>query len=142
MTTCTLSFTAQSRGQVLGLRVLVDDVVVTDTMVSQEPLVITHNFDDGEQEHTLNIELLGKTRHHTRVDADGNIVEDSVLEIRDLSLDGIALGQILYNKAEYHHNFNGTSEPVVEGFYGVMGCNGQVVLKFTSPVYLWLLENF
>jgi hypothetical protein len=142
MTICTLSFTAQARGQVLGLRVLVDNVVVADTMVSREPVTVTHDFEDAEQEHTLCIELLGKTSQHTQVDIDGNIVEDSVLEIQDLSLDGIALGQIFYDKAEYHHDFNGSGPTVVEGFYGIMGCNGQVLLKFTSPIYLWLLENF
>jgi len=43
--------------------------------------------------------------------------------------------------ATYTHDFNGTKELTQEKFYGVMGCNGTVSLKFATPIYLWLLEN-
>ena len=36
---------------------------------------------------------------------------------------------------------NGTQESVDDDFFGTMGCNGTVRLKFSSPVYLWLLET-
>jgi hypothetical protein len=45
-------------------------------------------------------------------------------------------------QAEYHHDCNGTAQQVIlDKFYREMGCNGTVSLKFTTPVYLWLLEN-
>jgi len=43
--------------------------------------------------------------------------------------------------AQYQHDFNGTGNPTIDKFYGEMGCNGTVSLKFTTPIYLWLLEN-
>jgi hypothetical protein len=68
-------------------------------------------------------------------------VSDAVLTIKDLAFDEIKLGHMLTELATYTHNFNGTKEPVQEKFYGAMGCNGTVSLKFAAPVYLWLLEN-
>ena len=41
----------------------------------------------------------------------------------------------------YRHDYNGTTDPFDDEFYGEMGCNGTVSLKFTTPIYLWLLEN-
>jgi hypothetical protein len=37
--------------------------------------------------------------------------------------------------------FNGTSEVTEDKFYSELGCNGTVSLKFTTPMYLWLLEH-
>jgi len=42
---------------------------------------------------------------------------------------------------QYCHDFNGTQPAVVDRFHGSLGCNGTVTLKFTTPIYLWLLEN-
>ena len=55
--------------------------------------------------------------------------------------DEIDIGLIVTNKSEYVHDFNGTSEVVTDKFYSNMGCNGTVTLEFTTPFYLWLLEN-
>jgi hypothetical protein len=41
----------------------------------------------------------------------------------------------------YEHNANGTGPLVQDKFYGEMGCNGTVTLEFSSPTYLWLLEQ-
>jgi hypothetical protein len=43
--------------------------------------------------------------------------------------------------AAYHHDTNGSTAPVTDSFYGTMGCNGRVEMRFTTPIYLWLLEN-
>jgi hypothetical protein len=48
---------------------------------------------------------------------------------------------VLLNKAVYTHDFNGSQPPVDDKFFGDLGCNGTVSLKFTAPTYLWLLEN-
>jgi hypothetical protein len=61
--------------------------------------------------------------------------------ITDLSFDEILLAQIFVDKATYTHNFNGTGEETQEKFYGELGCNGTISLKFTTPIYLWILEN-
>ena len=58
-----------------------------------------------------------------------------------LAFDEIELKQIFIDHAVYTHNFNGTQTEIQDKFYGEMGCNGTVSFKFTTPVYLWLLEN-
>jgi hypothetical protein len=65
-----------------------------------------------------------------------------MLTVTDLEFDEILLGQIFINNAVYTHNCNGTAPETQNTFYGKMGCNGTVELKFTTPVYLWMLENY
>ena len=69
------------------------------------------------------------------------IVNDIGLKISDLTFAEIKLGHTFLENAVYHHDFNGSQAPVQDAFYGEMGCNGHVELKFTSPIYLWLLEK-
>ena len=96
---------------------------------------------DSEAAHELRIVLKNKLPEHTRIDSQGNIIEDACLCIIGLSFDDIELKQILVEKAVYSHNNNGATDTVTETFYGEMGCNGTVSLAFTTPIYLWLLEN-
>jgi len=48
---------------------------------------------------------------------------------------------VFIDHATYTHNFNGTQAETTDKFYGEMGCNGTVSLRFTTPIYLWLLET-
>lgn len=96
---------------------------------------------DTDDQHQLTFCLSQKTAAHTTIDADGNIVDDLVVEIRDLCFDEIPLAQIFVEHAVYEHDFNGTRQPITDRFYGTMGCNGTVSLKFSTPIYLWLLEH-
>jgi hypothetical protein len=96
---------------------------------------------EDEADHELRFVMKNKLPEHTQVDEQGDIVKDARIVIRNISFDEIPLGQIVIKKAEYTHNFNGSSETVVDKFYGEIGCNGAVSLKFSTPIYLWLLEN-
>jgi hypothetical protein len=58
-----------------------------------------------------------------------------------VSIDGIEIDQVFANRSRYTHSFNSDANAIVDDFFGVMGCNGVVEFAFTSPVYLWLLEN-
>jgi hypothetical protein len=75
------------------------------------------------------------------VDESGVIVKDACLIISDLAFDEIALGHIVTEKSVYIHDFNGNDSLTQHKFFSQMGCNGVVSLKFTTPMYLWLLEN-
>ena len=108
---------------------------------SPEPTAIEFEFNEQDGKAQLELELSGKTADHTVIDNDGNIVSDNTVTVNNVAFDGIELGHLLYEKTEYYHDFNGTSEKTVDRFYGTMGCNGTVVLKFTCPFYVWLLEN-
>jgi hypothetical protein len=68
-------------------------------------------------------------------------MSDKSITIENISFDEIALGQLVTELATYTHNFNGSQDTIEDQFYGSMGCNGIVRIEFTSPVYLWMLEN-
>jgi len=140
--TITFDVTANSFENPLGLEVWLNEVLMQDftAVVGPMPATMLVN-DDAEQEHELKFVLKNKTQDHTKVDETGNILQDSVVEIKNLRFDDIEIGHMFYEKAVYHHNFNGSGADIKDKFYGTMGCNGTVSLKFTTPIYLWLLEN-
>jgi hypothetical protein len=126
----------------LGLEIWLDDSLVHDVVPTQEPVQFSVEVDDSQEaEHELKFVLKNKTNDHTQIDEQGNIVKDVVVNVNNVNFDGIELGQIVNDLATYTHDFNGTGATTVEKFYGTMGCNGTVSLKFTTPMYLWLLEN-
>jgi hypothetical protein len=106
-----------------------------------EPVAVSVKIDDTDGKHEFKFVMKNKTSAHTTLDADGNIVSDAVLSISNFAMDDIKLGHGFVNHAVYHHDFNGSQEPIEGKFYGEMGCNGHVSLAFTTPIYLWLLEN-
>ena len=136
---CTVSSTDPASR--LGLEIWLDDTQIYDTEHVDEPIKFVHEFADTDGEHQLRFVLKNKTPDHTKIDEAGNILSDCRICINDLSFDEIKLGQIFIEQAVYEHNFNGTADPVKDKFYGEMGCNGTVTLAFTTPIYLWLLEN-
>jgi hypothetical protein len=89
----------------------------------------------------LRIVLQGKTLDHTQIDADGNIVKDATLQISNVVIDEIDINQLFLDKCVYTHNFNGTQPEIADTFHGVAGCNGTISFEFSTPIYLWLLEN-
>lgn len=125
----------------LGLEILLDNNVIFDSDHIQEEIDFNYDLNDDEGEHLLNFVMKNKTVTDTQVDSDGNIVKDARLIISDLAFDGIKLNQIFIEQAVYVHNFNDSGDTTLDKFYGEMGCNGSVNLEFTTPIYLWLLEN-
>lgn len=97
--------------------------------------------DTLEAEHNLEIVMSGKTQDHTKLDEQGNIVKDALLKITDVSIDEVDVSLLLYTLATYSHDFNGTADHTRVPFHGLLGCNGIVSFKFSTPYYLWLLEN-
>ncbi len=85
--------------------------------------------------------MYGKLPEHTKINDAGEITQDALLSVANIQVDGIDISQISANLIEYHHDFNGGQDAIVDRFYGTMGCNGQLKLRFTTPIYLWLLEN-
>jgi len=125
----------------LGFEAWVDDEKFVDIDHVQGQQLIKIDMSDTDGEHTLKLILKNKTAAHTKIDGQDNILSDAILTISDLAFDEIKLGHMVTKLATYSHDFNGTKEPVQEQFYGEMGCNGTVSLGFTTPIYLWLLEN-
>ena len=140
--TCSLSFTAQATGPDLHLCARLNGHVFFDQTLATDPVEIRHDFVEvDDTAYTLEIVMSGKQSSHTVIDQDGKILQDRVIEISKVALDDLELSQVFVEQARYHHDFNGTQAATVDKFYGDMGCNGTVELKFSAPVYMWLLEN-
>ena len=123
----------------LMMRVTLNDQVVLDQYHVTETKLFECLIPDAEQQHTLIFEMSGKTHEHTVVDDAGEIVKDALLKLGNFSIDEIELTSI--KTFLYEHDFNGTGEKTTDLFYNYMGCNGRVIVKFSTPIYLWLLEN-
>lgn len=124
----------------LGFEAWLDNEKFYDTDWVNAATEISHEFSD-DSEHEVKFILKNKSSEHTVCDDQGNIVKDALLEIKNLKLDDIEVDELFHLKATYTHDFNGSGKEVTESFMGPIGCNGIVSLKFSSPVYLWLLEN-
>jgi hypothetical protein len=127
----------------LGLLVCLNDSVLFDTDRLTTAQTISAVFDDEVEdvEHTVKIVLKNKTAAHTKVNESGEIVKDSMISISNIKLDDIEIDQVFFEQSQYTHSFNSDAESVTQLFYGNIGCNGSVEFKFSTPVYLWLLEN-
>ena len=137
----------------LGVKVMLDNNVIYNTSHVSDRYHVSHNISDQDGEHELTIELYGKLPEHTEIDSAGNIVKDALINLENFKIDNIDISSMLttyptqlYSDVpthiiQYCHDFNGTQSPLVDEFYGSLGCNGTVTLKFTTPIYLWLLEN-
>jgi hypothetical protein len=126
----------------LGFEAWIDDKKFYDTAHVQDNQKIQIEIADDDAQHELRLVLKNKILDHTKIDQVGNIISDARLIITDLTFDGIALGPLVSNHAIYTHDQNAQlPTPVQDKFYGEMGCNGTISLKFTTPMYLWLLEH-
>ena len=125
----------------IGVAVWIDDVCVYQTDQLPGPQNIDFAVSDDDGEHELRIVISGKTAEHTKVDAQGNIIKDVVVNIPSVTIDDIDVDQLFNEKCVYTHDFNGSQPEIQDTFYGAAGCNGTISFRFTTPIYLWLLEN-
>jgi hypothetical protein len=125
----------------LGLEIWVDQHRLFDQDHIDQDYKIEHEIADDDGDHELIFVLKHKLSAHTQVDAEGNIISDATLTVSDIKFDEIDCQYLTTKLAQYQHDFNSTGEPTTEFFYGELGCNGTVTLKFSTPIYIWLLEN-
>lgn len=100
-------------------------------------------FADSVEEtaHTIEFHMRGKTSEHTQVNDQGEIVSDYLIYIHDKQFEAIDVDYAFDSHSVYTHDFNGSGSMIQDGFSGIMGCNGTVRFEFTTPIYLWMLEN-
>lgn len=104
-----------------------------------------------EGPNKLIIEFVNKTDSDTVLDADGNIVQDLLLNIDSVEIDDIELGSLMWSLSEYRPNYPEkyktkmlqSGQDLNESIKNCvnLGWNGQWILPFDSPAYIWLLEN-
>ena len=126
----------------IGAEVWVNNLQVADYQAINQLQQISYEFEDEvEQQYCVKIIIKNKTFAHTQVNESGEILNDSLIVIKNFNIDDIEIDMIVYQKAVYRHNFNGSGEHVADSFHGTAGCNGSIEFEFTTPAYLWLLEN-
>ena len=119
-----------------------DHAVIQSEIVStaQQPITFEHTIDEGS--HTLKIRLENKIATDTLIE-NGEVVKDMLLNIDDIAIDDISLGNLLWS-AEYipdeKQMYQGKEIDHLDGCVN-LGWNGTYILKFTSPFYIWLLEK-
>jgi hypothetical protein len=143
METVAINFDLDSNNYAAGLGFLVvyqNQVLVDiDKVASKNSIKFDLDVEDGD--HALQFTMKNKTIDNTVIDEHGNIVSDSYLTIANMHLENVDLGYTFIENSVYHHDFNGSKDKIEETFYGTMGCNGTVTFRFTTPFYIWLLEN-
>ena len=127
----------------LGFRVLVDGTEQWATQHIKQPETVSIEIPDSDEEilHELKLELSGKELDHTTIDDQGQIVSDVLVTVSNITLDDIRIDYPVYCNSEYYHDFNGTQAETTDKFYGTLGCNGSVIFKFSTPIFLWLLDH-
>lgn len=99
-----------------------------------------HEVNDGL--NTIAIRLENKESSDTVVD-NGTIVNDMLLNIDEISIEGVSLGHIVRNGVYYldqEQQYQGNMITQLESCVN-LGWNGTYRLNFSSPFYMWLLEN-
>jgi hypothetical protein len=136
-----LDVTNPSQFHNIGIELWLDQQKFFDNTVSPGRHHVIHEFESADQDHFFKIVLKNKTHEHTKIDDEGNIISDTLINVSNVCFDEINIDDIIYVLADYVHDNNGSSVPAVHDFFGDLGCNGQVQFKFSTPVYLWLIDN-
>lgn len=142
MSRSAFSVTLGTNGPGLTVSVIINDHVLYRGDPLGSTVTVAHDINDTDlSEHRLVIELADKTEAHCEVNDHGDIVKDTVVALHSIIFDDVDITDIMRRISRYQHDFNGTGQPTEEILTGTMGCNGTVTFDFTSPVYLWILEN-
>jgi hypothetical protein len=143
MTTAVISFAISPSDPAcpLGVEVWIDQQQIFNTEHLADTVNVSHDIVEDDSEHELRVVLKNKKTDHTTVDADGNITQDAVITVGSFEVEDIDVNQVVQDQAVYIHDFNGSAAETQDKFFGSMGCNGTLILRFSTPIYIWLLEN-
>jgi hypothetical protein len=119
-----------------------DHVVIQSEISSTVEQIVSFERMVDEGSYELKIRLENKTNADTVIE-NGEVVKDMLLNIDNITIDDISLGNLLWS-AEYvldhPQNYQGKTIDHLDSCVN-LGWNGTYVLKFSSPFYIWLLEK-
>jgi hypothetical protein len=153
MSTETLNFKVTLSGTFWDKRpkfsIWIDDIKIQDgEITSTERQVIEFSQELSETDHQLKIRL--ENKEDTDVVKDNyddpvnfKVLNDMLLHIKDITIDDISLGHQLWKAAYYPDEKKIIDGKEIESLTGCvdLGWNGSYVISFSSPFYIWLLEN-
>ena len=121
---------------------------ITSTKDKPTLIEFEHEFEEGKS-YSLIIDRLGKGKNQTIVENE-KIIKDQLLHIKYIEIDDIDIGNLVYEgvyKPEYpelwasQQREAGNKLPETLKNVTKMGHNGTWTFTFSSPFYMWLLEN-
>lgn len=125
----------------LGLEIWIDDTNFFDSKISPGKAKVIFAINEDESNHQFKMIFKNKTSDHTKIDNSGNILSDEHLLVENIRFDDINVDHMFIELSKYRHDTNGTQDLTDHPFCGYLGCNGIVTLDFSTPFYIWLLEN-
>jgi len=121
------------------LRISIGEDVLTDLPVTKETIIEKELLVEDDRLYKLNFTLHDKSKYDTVLEND-NIVKDTLIKIRKIELDDVDITSMLpINQDTFYYIHDGSTEK--HAFYDTMGVNGTSTVEFTTPFYVWLLEN-
>lgn len=114
------------------------DLIFDDKISQKTDVKWVGNLSEGK--HKLTIELLDKDKYQTIIE-DNKIVKDQLLNIDAILFDEIDIGNLRYTLSNYYPNKEYKDTPLLVKSCINLGWNGRWELEFTTPIYIWLLEN-
>lgn len=137
-----------------AFNIAVNQKIYVDTELTSSPNDVEYfEFDAEVQEGecSLVIEFRNKQDDDTVLDSNGEIIDDLLLNIESVEIDEIDLGSLLWTASDYKPAYpviykgvkqrEGVTLPESVKNCVNLGWNGHWILPFTSPAYIWLLEN-
>jgi hypothetical protein len=126
--------------------ILINDSVIQRSIVAtqnEEDFVVEFDYTVEEGPQILKIRLENKEDSDVQKDnyddpENFKIIGDMLLNIRGVEIDEIDLNSMLYSKSKFVAD--DTARPTLDTCVD-LGWNGTWELAFTSPFYIWLLEN-
>ena len=92
---------------------------------------------EEDVDHILTVSLVNKMDVDTVQNEDKTVIlKDMILNIESLEIDDISVGELLWKNSEYHMDDGDYMAECIN-----LGKNGTWSFKFSSPFYIWLLEN-
>ena len=121
------------------------------TGTEKKPDVIEFEYEmKSEQQYNLIINRSGKGRNQTIINEKGDILKDQLLHIKSINIDEIDIGALVFDGVytptypePWATQQRESGNDLRDSFKNVtsMGFDGEWRFSFTSPFYMWLLEN-
>ena len=132
-------------GKLPKYKVFLDNQEIQTGEVDSDGILIEfHSPVTFGDHHELKIDFINKQLGDTKVDSDGNIMNDMILNIEQIMFNDVDIGILKWTGSVFKlqspivHN----GERKTEFLECVnLGMNGSWILKFYSPIYLWLIEH-
>ena len=136
------------------VEILIDDHVhfesdITGTEDKPDHIAFEHELEE-DKEYNLIINRSLKTKNQTVINEKGDILNDQLLHIKSIEIDEIDIGALIYEGVytpQYPEPWatqqREAGVELQESFKNVskIGHNGEWKFTFSSPFYMWLLEN-